>query len=152
MRTHFARLFRATVWAPEGVPLSAWRFRNIFRVVLPVTDLLFVWFGIVGWINGVGSVQDATGDRWQTWWSIGLAAFALLAFVGIVFPKLWGLELAAKLPLIGLVSVYVALFLIRGTTEPLVAATAGVIAILVLLPIWRVADLSLILGNWRRSR
>jgi len=139
-----------TVWHRQGIPPSAWRFRGIFRYVLPLTDLLFLWFGVVGWNNGIASLQEATSNQWQTWWSLAVAISAVGAFVGVAFPALWKLELMSKVFLVGLVSAYVALFLLRGISEPLVAATAGLIVILILLPMWRIADLSVTLRRWRR--
>lgn len=139
-----------TVWHRRGVPPSAWRFRGIFRYVLPLTDLLFLWFGVVGWNNGIRSVLEVTSIQWQTWWSLGIALSAAGAFVGVVLPSLWKLELVSKVFLVGLVSAYVALFLARGLEDPLVAATAGLIVILILLPMWRIADLSVTLRRWRK--
>lgn len=143
------RILNATVWAPNGVSAADWRFRGIFRFVLPTTDLLFLWFGVVGWINGVGSVQAAAGNVWQTCWSAGIALSALVAFVGVAFPKLWAVELGAKIVLIALVTGYVALYLARGVTDPNVTALAGLIVILILLPVWRLADLGRV--AWLRS-
>lgn len=140
-----------TVWHRRGVPPSAWRFRGIFRYVLPLTDLFFLWFGIVGWNNGVRSVIEATSVQWQTWWSLGIAVSAAGAFVGVALPRLWRIELASKVVLIGLVSAYIALFLLRGSEDPLVAATAGLIVILILLPIWRVLDLSRTLNLGKKT-
>lgn len=143
------RFWKLTVWGPGGVRAEDWRFRGIFRFVLPATDLIFMYFGIVGWWNGVGSVEDAAGSTWQAWWSLAIALSALGAFVGVGFPKLWLLELCAKLFLIGLVSAYVLLFLARGLSDPLITATAGLIVILILLPVWRVGDLGFV--AWTRG-
>lgn len=152
----FKRLAQATVWAPNGIRREDWRFRGIFRFVLPFTDIFFLWFGVVGVINGVASVQDVTSASWQTGWSAGIALFSLLAFLGVSFPKLWWLELSGKAFLIGLVTGYIALFLARGFSDPAVLATAGLIVILILLPIWRVGDLATKLGEslvtWRKRR
>ena len=135
------RLWHQTVWAPEGVSAADWRFRGIFRFVLPTTDLFFLFFGIVGWNNGVGSVQNAAGEAWQTWWSLGIAISAAIALIGVVFPRLWAIEAFGKIVLIGLVSYYVLLYVSRRIADPNIAALAGLICILILLPIWRIADL-----------
>lgn len=143
------RLINSTVWARSGVSAADWRFRGIFRFVLPTTDLLFLWFGVVGWTNGVSSVQTAAGDQWQTWWSAGIAVSALLAFVGVSFPKLWAVELCGKIALVSLVSAYVALYVARSVTDPNITALAGLMLILILVPIWRLADLGRV--AWLRS-
>lgn len=137
------RIARASVWAKDGIKPEHWRFRGIFRVVLPLTNVLFLWFGCVGMTRSVGSVAEAAGGTWQTFWSAGIALSALACLVGVVFPKLWALEALAKAVLIGHVSVYLALYLQRGSDEPTVTATAGLMVILILLPVWRLGDLGL---------
>ena len=144
------RVFRATVWHRDGVRPEDRRFRGIFRYVLPLTDILFLFFGIVGWHNGIRSVEQAAGEEWQTWWSLGIALAAFIALVGVSFPRLWLVELAGKIPLIALVTVYEWVLLARGLDDPRVMATAGLIVILILLPVWRVADLGF--TSWARKR
>jgi hypothetical protein len=136
------RFFRQTVWSREGVSARDWRHRNLYRIVLPYIDLMFIWFGVVGWANGIQTVQDAAGDSWQTGWSAMIAVCAVLALIGISFPHLWAFELAGKVPLIGLVCAYLAIFVARGIADPKVAATAGLFTALVAFPVWRVADIS----------
>ena len=138
----FRRLWRETVWSPNGVPKEDWPFRGLFRWVLPLTDVFFIWFGLAGWWQGINTVQEAASPAWQVYWSSYLAIAATIALVGVAFPRLWWLELCAKVPLISLVSVYIVVLLERGLTMPQVQATAGLVVILVLTPIWRVWDLS----------
>lgn len=146
----FRRLWNASVWGPNGVAPEDWRYRGVYRWVLPLTDTFFFWFGIVGWFNGVNSVQAAASPEWQTYWSLGIAIAAVIAFFGVVFPRLWWVELIGKLPLIGLVAVYVVIFIAQGLTKtPNMLATAGLITILVLLPIWRAGDLGFV--AWKRK-
>jgi hypothetical protein len=143
-------LFGASVWSRDGVRAEDRRFRGIFRYVLPLTDILFLFFGVVGWHNGIRSVEQVAGNEWQTWWSLGLAAAAFVALVGVAFPRLWLVELAGKIPLIVLVTVYVWVMLGRGLDDPKVLATAGLVVILILLPVWRVADLGF--TSWAKKR
>lgn len=135
------RVLQATVWARRGVSAHDWRYRGIFRFVLPATYLLFLWFGAVGWALGVGSVQAAASDLWQLYWSAGVAAAGLVAFAGVSFPRLWWAELIGSGALVALASSYIVLFVARGLFHPDVTAVAGLEVILILLPIWRVADL-----------
>lgn len=144
------RIARASVWARDGVPAEYWRFRGIFRFVLPLTDVFFLFFGAVAWNNGLTSVARAAGHEWQTWWSAGIALAALVALVGVSFPRLWVVELCGKVPLIGLVSVYLFVLLRNGIQDPQVLATSGLIVILILLPIWRIADLGY--ESWLQKR
>lgn len=141
------------MWGRNGVAPEDWRYRGIYRWVLPLTDTFFFWFGAVGWWNGIGSVEAAASQTWQENWSLAIAIASMIAFVGVIFPKLWWVELIGKLPLIGLVSVYIFLFAARGfTTDPNMLATAGLISILILLPIWRAGDLSFVAWRWRHDK
>lgn len=143
------RIAAASVWARNGVPAKDWRFRGVFRFVLPLTDVFFGYFGTVGWAKGVASVQAAAGHEYATWWSGGIALAAFAALIGVSFPRLWSVEIVAKVLLIGLVSSYVALFLARIVTDFHASASAGLVVILILLPIWRVGDLGYV--AWQRG-
>lgn len=140
------RLWGLTVWSHSGVAAADWRYRGIFRFVLPITDLLFVWFGVFGFTRGVESVQEAAGAEWQTWWSAGLALSAALAFVGVAIPRLWVIEMVAKIALVAHIAAYVVVSIGRVGAVP---AAAGVVCILILLPIWRVGDLGFV--AWQRG-
>lgn len=144
------RVWMASIWHRDGVRPEDRRFRGIFRYVLPLTDILFLFFGAVGWHNGIRSVEQAAGEEWQTWWSAALAVSAFVALVGVSFPRWWTVELAGKIPLIALVTVYLWVMLGRGVDDPKVLATAGLIVILILLPVWRVADLGF--TSWAKKR
>lgn len=143
------RIAAATVWAPNGVSAKDWRYRGIFRVVLPGTTVLFFWFGIVGWVNGVSSVQAVAGSTYATGWSAGIAISSALWFMGTAFPKLWPVECVASIILIGLIVSYVALFVAAIFTTPSRSASAGLIFILFLLPTWRVGDIGF--EAWQRG-
>lgn len=150
----FHRLVAASVWGRKGVSAQDWRFRGLVRWVLPLTDVFFAWFGFAGWWYGIATVTEAASSTWQENWSGALFIFAVIALIGVLFPRLWAMELFAKGPLVGLVSVYIVIFIVNGLTgKPLVLATAGVICILVLVPVWRIFDIS---GNqlrvWRLAR
>lgn len=138
------RIAKASVWAKGALPEVERRYWGLYKWCFPIVDLLFVFFGVVGWANGVASVQEAASASWQTSWSAAIAVTALAAFVGVAFPKLWALELVAKLLLISLVSMYVALYLLRGTLDPNVTAMAGLICSLIVFPTWRLGDLAVV--------
>lgn len=135
------RLFEASVWGPTGVSPEDWRFRGLFRWVLPLIDIAFIWFGLAGWYAGLNTVESATTQTWQEYWSLGIAFTAIIALVGVAFPRLWYIEAIGKAPMIGLVFVYLVLFLARTPTEPLLWATAGLYFTFSLLPLWRLGDL-----------
>lgn len=152
MLERLRRVAGATVWAHDGVRPEDYRYRGLYRFVLPLTDVLFLYFGAVGWHNGIRSVAQAAGPEAQTWWSGAIALFSFVALVGVAFPRLWPVEAFGKIWLIVFVSQYVFLILGRGVLDEKVTATAGLIIILVLLPIWRVADLGFVWWQERRRR
>lgn len=136
------RIYKASVWSRSGVSATNWRFRNQFRITFPYVDLMFIWFGCVGWMNGIQSVEDAAGNNWQTTWSAAIAVCGVLALVGVAFPRLWAVELLGKIPLVGLVCGYLALQMTLGADNPRLQATAGLFTTLVAFPIWRVGDIT----------
>lgn len=139
-----------SVWGRNGVPAEDWRYRGLYRWVLPLTDIFFFWFGVVGFWNGINTVEAAASQTWQEYWSLGIAIASAIAFIGVLFPKLWLVELIGKIPLVGLVSVYIAIFFMQGLTKtPNMLATAGLISILILLPIWRIGDMGFV--TWKRK-
>jgi hypothetical protein len=147
----FKRLFAASIWAPGNIRPDDWRFRGIFRYVLPGNNLIFLYFGVVGFINGVGSVTDATSAAYAAFWSASIAIVSLVCLIGVSFPKLGAVELAGKLVLIGLVALYVAVLAVRSLDVITSQATAGLLVMLVTLPIWRVLDLGVQLRKRARG-
>lgn len=135
------RLLRLTVWAPGAIAPEDHRIRYLLRVFLPLTDLGYIYFGIVGAINGLESVQRITSPLWQTGWSSLLALSGLVALVGVAFPRLVTLELIGKAFMIGGISTYLGITVSRGATEANVSAVAGLLFGLVYLPMWRIGDL-----------
>jgi hypothetical protein len=146
----FKRLVAASIWASGNIRPEDWRFRGIFRVVLPVGNLIFLYFGVVGFARGVGSVTDVTNTTYAAFWSGAIALTSLACLVGVAFPKLGKLELGAKLVLIGLVASYVAVLTARSFEIPGSQATAGLMSALIVLPIWRVLDLGFQLRKQKR--
>jgi hypothetical protein len=126
-----------------------WRYRGQVRFAFPLTDLLFAYFGFTGALLGVGSVQEAAGDEWQLVWSAGIGVAALVAFIGVAFPKLWAVELGGKIMLVALVAPYIVLYAARGIADPHVTAIAGLEIILIIFPIWRIGDLGF--ESWLRG-
>ena len=60
------------------------------------------------------------------------------------------MELSGKIVLIGLVSAYVAFFVAQGLYDANVISVAGLMMILILLPIWRLADLGRV--AWEKTQ
>lgn len=129
-----------TVWAFDRFADEP-RIRGIFHWVLPLTDVAFIWFGVVGVLNGVRSVQDVTSVSWQTGWSALLSLSAMCALVGISISKLWPLEVVGKVILFGCTMVYIGVYFARGHDNPQTVATAGLFHVLIFVVLWRLGDL-----------
>lgn len=157
IRSVLRRLWNATVWSKSGVPDKDRRYRGQFRFAFPLFDLFLCYFGAVGWAKGIVSVQQATGHGYATSWSATLAVSALGALIGVSFPQLWWFELISKIVLVGTVFLYVAIYSARIVSDFNASAAAGLVLALILFPLWRVADLSVIawkhgLGRKRAKR
>lgn len=154
IRAAWQRVLKGTVWEPGALNDTPPEYRSIFRFWLPLVDIIFIWFGVVGVTNGIDSVKRALSPDIQLVWSGLLAIAAALALVGIAVRRYWALELAAKTVLITLVSLYLAVSAGRSVNEPGVAATAGVLFIIVFFPFWRATNLGTKVWQrfWARRR
>lgn len=150
MAEFIRRVYRASVWHPDGVRQEDERVRGLFRVVLPLMDVMLIVFGLVSWQLGLRSLQESTGHDLQSWWSLGIAVSAAVAFVGVAFPRLSKVELAGKIPLIMLLTFYIATLFLRGLDDGLVAAATAILSIPIIIAIWRVGDLGFV--RWARKR
>lgn len=135
------RLWGASVWSKSGLRPEDHRIRHLLRVFLPLTDAGYIYFGIVGAVNGLQSVARITDPTWQRGWSVILAASGLMALIGVAFPRLVTLEMVGKAFMIGGISTYLVIMVGRGATEANVTAVAGLLFGLAYLPMWRIGDL-----------
>lgn len=135
------RILRGTVWEPGALDDTPPEYRSIFRFWLPLVDIIFMWFGFVGVVNGIESVQRALTPAGQMTWSAVIGLSATAALVGISRPTWWLIELTGKTILIGFASFYVALWAGRGLADPGITATAGVYLLFIFLPMWRAVNL-----------
>ncbi|WP_424462858.1 hypothetical protein [Pseudoclavibacter helvolus] len=111
------RLWRASVWHPDALPIEEFKFRSLKRVWLPLYDAAA--FGAGLWAIVFGSpilhrlfhpdVIDLLGAL--------LAVAAAVCFAGVAFPSLWRVEIAGKLVLLMLLAAY-ALTIIAFRTNP----------------------------------
>lgn len=100
------RLWRATIWHPDALPPDEWKYRSIKRVWLPIYDLIVIGAGL--WATAFGSpllhrlfpedVIDLAG--------MGFAVAGMVCLMGVIFPAFWKVELAGKLVVLLLLSVY----------------------------------------------
>lgn len=144
-----SRFWGATIWAPDAIPLDEDKFGSLKRYLLPYIDVVLFLSGLSAVRYGAPSLSEFLPVPVTQVFGVLFIGATVLAFVGVVFPKLWLMEVAGKLSLFVLSVAYtVALFLltqdgsaIRGFITGYVAAVAGLL-------LWRLA----FLGRERRER
>jgi len=154
MRGRWSGFLDHTVWGrsyiEEEVPE---RYRSLYTVALPLQLLCFIVFGTLGTIANVPSVQLVAGVDYVDIWAALLAVIGAATFCALVFRFHWA-ELVAMIFLVaGLLSypVSVALLAIGDQDLDRWALAAGLPALLV-LPAWRVGDLSVVLRRELAAR
>ena len=149
VRHALRQLWRATIWAPGAIPLDEDKYGSLKRFLLPYIDVVLFLSGLSAVRYGAPSLSEFVPTGVTEAFGVLFIGATVMAFLGVVFPSLLPLELAAKLTLFALSVAYlVALFLltqagseIRGFITGYVAAVAGLL-------LWRLA----FLGRERRER
>lgn len=143
MRQLLAKFIARTIWAPDAIPLSEFKYRNLKRVVLPLIDVVWMIGGILGSNHGIPTLDKIYGPEVS---GIGGVAFAVIAFVcllGISFPSLWRLEIFGKSTLLGMVTGYIgALVFTAFVTQTSAAYVISLAAVSIIIIIWRLTLLA----------
>ena len=147
------RLWAASVWAPGVVPEDdPWRTAK--RVWLPLFDVIMMSAGVHAVIYGSLLLDRLYGDATDV---IGVV-FALVAFaclVGVVWPRMWPVEMIGKILLVSLIVGYVFGIILSPSPEQIVAKEApnwfivSMILGLIMLPIARLDSL---IDEWVERR
>lgn len=106
MKSILQRVYRQTIWHPDAIEDDSFKYRNLWRVWLPLFDVLSVWIGFLAVQYGSTSlnkmfpavVVDVAGSIFT------LAA--TLALVGVVFPRLFLAEIVGKVVMVSLLGTY----------------------------------------------
>lgn len=147
------RLWSASVWAPGVVPVDdSWRTAK--RVWLPLYDLILIGAGITAVVFGSRLLDRLYGDFTDV---IG-TVFALVAFaclLGVGWPRLWPVEIVAKILLVGMIVGYVFAIILSPSPEQLAAKEAPswfITCMLVGLTPLPLARLDRLIDEWVRRR
>lgn len=136
------RWFRASIWAPGAIPATEWKYRNLKRVALPILDVVFFLAGLSAAHYGVPAISEFFPVPVRVFYSYLLSVAALACLIGVAFPRLWPIELAAKSVLIGLLLGYIAsLFILTRAGEGNRGYVLTIAIASVVLPWWRVSML-----------
>lgn len=132
-----------TIWSPEAVPLEEWKYRNLKRLALPITDILFILGGILGANFGIPAIDGIFPD-WVA--DLGGYAFSLVGLcclIGVALPKMWLFEIISKSGILGMIFGYILALVFAAVTErATVAYIIPMAAMTMILPIWRLSLLS----------
>ncbi|QQO39384.1 membrane protein [Microbacterium phage CrunchyBoi] len=116
-------LLRGTVWEKGALDGEPKKYRSLVRFWLPLYDVIAIAAGIFAvWVGSslldriYGDLTDAIGTVY--------ALVAALCFIGVAYPKLWMLEVGAKITLLGMLFGYVAAILWVPSPQQLAFAAA----------------------------
>lgn len=131
-----SRILQHTIWARGAVPPEEYKYRNLKRVWLPLYDALLVWAGLVAARYGVPALDAKLSDAASDAAGLTLSGVALLCLLGVVIPRLWRLEVAAKTVLLTILFGYFSVLRTLDTELGTDArAFVSVIALVACIPI-----------------
>lgn len=115
-----AKLWRASIWHPDAIPHnSAYIYVSpIKRVFLPTYDIIIVWLGLAGIVQGfqaVSAILPSIGPMVL----YGLLVVAgLVCFAGCAFPRMWTVEIVGKIFIVSILTMIAIAMAIAGFTIP----------------------------------
>lgn len=102
------RLWAASIWHPAAIPPDEYKFRNLKRVWLPLYDVIAVFCGVNAFLTGSPLLNALFSEDLIDMLGLMMASAALVCFAGVVFPRLWLVEMIGKAILVGMICAYVA--------------------------------------------
>ena len=105
-------LWRRSIWHPNAIPPDEWKFRNLKRVWLPVYDLIAMWAGMQAVTFGSSILNRLFTPTLVDILGGALVAVAGVCLAGVIFPRLWLVEIVGKLLLVGLIAGYITVILL----------------------------------------
>lgn len=147
------KLLSVTIWAPGVFGLPPDRYANLYRVVLPLLDVGFVFAGAGAIIHGAPAFSDFASSGTQNLsfvWGVWTVAAGSACLLGISFPRLLAVEIVGKAAIVAAAIVYMIVLLWltgNGSTTRWVAVGMSVGSALVAA--WRLGDLRI---EWRIHR
>lgn len=102
----FQRLYRASIWHPDAIPVLELKYADLKRKLFPVVDICCIYMGLIGLFFGLPSIDTAYGSYVASVGGGVFAACSMGALLGISFPKLWVVEVIGKCVMIGCMVTY----------------------------------------------
>lgn len=143
-------LIQISIWSKTAIPAEEWKYRNVKRVLFPLIDFILFLGGFSAAYFGVPAISEFFPRAIVDTFSTLLSVAALLAFIGVVFPRLWGLEIVANAIVLGLtVGYYVALVILTVNGQGRGGFILAIASIALAVIIWR---LSMLGDEWQERR
>src|SRR5690606_7901938 len=105
--TPLKRVWEASIWHPNSIPPSEFKYRNLKRVWLPLYDLVAVWAGVNAIMFGSQLLDRLFTPAWVDLLGAVFTTVAIICLVSVSFPCLWGLEVVGKVLLVGMIAGYI---------------------------------------------
>lgn len=143
MRGIVAALWRRSVWADDAIPKKHWEYRNIDRVVFPLSYLTLTIVGLTAAYLGIPALQELFRFPWATITSLVVSGISLVAFFASAFPRMYRLESICDSFLFGAFSAYIVTIIgLVSVNHDFQRAYVGVLAIIpCILLLWRLYNL-----------
>ncbi|WP_100813005.1 hypothetical protein [Microbacterium lacus] len=109
---------RASIWHSSAIPENEKKYRNLKRVWLPIYDVIAIIAGILAFVFGSRLLYRLLGPELVDTVGLVYSVVALVCLFGVAFPKLWAVEIAGKIILVGLVVGYIAAIMFYSTPAP----------------------------------
>lgn len=143
-------LFKQSIWAPNAIPISEWKYRNLKRVLFPIVDVFFILSGISAAYYGVPAISEFFPREVVDTFASLLSLSAIVALLGTIFPRLWGMQMVASSIILGLMVVYVtSLFILTRIGEGNRGFVLGISAVATAPIFWRISLLS---NEWQERK
>lgn len=114
------RLWRASIWHPDALPHDAAYIyvSPIKRVFLPAYDVVILWLGLAGLVQGFQSMS-AILPGYGPGILYGILALAgVICLTGCAFPRLWKIEIGGKIAIVSILTMIAISMTIAGFTIP----------------------------------
>lgn len=135
-----AAVGRASIWHPNAIPITEGELaRDMKRWVLPSIDTILIVGSMLAVQHGMPTFAIIYNAVVSHFAAVSVLIFSVGCLIGVAFPSLWRLELAAKGGLAFVLMTYSFLLLARvlvgDSTGGFVAAVALALSA---VPVWRI--------------
>lgn len=150
MSKFLARLWKQTIWSSGAIPPEEWRYRSQKRFWYPLVDVLLALTGASAIRFGIPAINEFFTDEQVDFFGTSMIVWSLVALVGVVFYRLWWVEVIGKCLLIGHMTVYVTAVLTLTAFGD--EARGFVIGIAMVATCVLMMRLSIVAAEWQERR